>query len=88
MAGGLERFELNGSGIRKLLQSSEVQDDLNARAARVAAAVDAQTADIDDWDVVYDVQVGRTRARALISGVPLRVEADRRILGRAIDAAG
>ena len=88
MAGGLERFKLSSAGAKKLLNSSGVQADLRARAARVAAVVDAETSDLDDWDVVHDVRSGGARARALISGVPMSVEADRRILGRAIDAAG
>lgn len=83
----LERFKLDSAGARRILRSPGVQRDLQRRADRVKAAARAQITDLDDWEVIADTRVGRNRAGALISGVPMRVEADRRILGSAIDAA-
>lgn len=83
----LERFKINSSGAKAILRSKGVQRDLERRANKVKAAAEAQLTDLDDWEVIADVQVGRTRAGALISGVPTNVEADRRILGSALDSA-
>lgn len=83
----LERFRLDSGGARQLLRSPGVQRMLAGKARRVEAAVAAQLVDLDDWEVFSDVEVGRTRAGALISGVPMHIEAERRILGAALDAA-
>ncbi len=83
----LERFRLDSGGARHLLRSPQVQAMLAGKARRVEAAVAAQVTDLDDWEVISDVQVGRNRAGALVSGVPIHIEAERRILGSALDAA-
>lgn len=82
-----ERFKLTNRGAASLLKSEGVQSDLAERARRVEDVVSSQVTDLDDWEVFSDVQIGRTRAGALISGVPMHVEAERRILAGALDAA-
>lgn len=94
----LVRYRPNREGIRDLLGSDEVRRDLEARAERVAAA--ARTAyavappHSGEVEVVVDSQSEperRFRARAaVIANHPaaLHIEADRRPLGGALDAAG
>lgn len=85
---GLIRFEYNSAGYIEIMKSAGVQADLAARAARVRAAIVTRYTNRDpDWEITADVQVGRTRARAIISGVPMREEMANRILGGALDAA-
>ncbi len=84
----LERFQLNSRGMGELLRSKGVRDLLQSKANKVADAVKADMANEDgDWRVFADTQIGKTRAGATVHGVPMRVEADRRVLGRALDAA-
>lgn len=82
----LERFQLNSPGMREILRSDGVQQLLQAKAGKVKAQVDAELAG-EGLNIIADTQVGRNRAGATVIGVPMRIEADRRILGRAIDAA-
>lgn len=85
---GLTRFEYNSAGYVKVMKSAGVQADLARRAAAVRSAILARYTDrAPDWEVTADVKVGRNRARAVISGVPMRDEIAERILGGALDAA-
>ena len=84
---GMESYKANRAGIRALLKSPGVQADLQARAERVAAVLQAELAAEEDWEIVADVRVGRVRAGALVSGVPRRVELKHRIMARAVEAA-
>lgn len=88
MAGGFDRFVYSSAGYKAIMKGPAVQGLLRAKAEAVAAVVRSELAgEVAGWDVVADVQVGPTRASALVSGVPMSVEADRRVLGRAVDAA-
>lgn len=92
----LERYESKRKGIRALLGSQEVRADLHRRAEAVAAAARAdyegQPPNEGEVEVVVDSSGGdrRRRARAAVvathPGV-LHIEADRRPLGAAMDAA-
>lgn len=82
----LERFKLNSPGLRSILRGPEVRGMLQGKADRVKAAADAQMGG-EGVDIIADTYVGRSRAGATVIGVPMRIEADRRVLGRAIDAA-
>ena len=82
----LERLKLNSPGLRSILRGPEVVAMLQGKADRVKAAAEAQLA-ADGIYIIADTQVGRNRAGATVIGVPMRIEADRRVLGRAIDAA-
>lgn len=84
---GLQRFEYSSKGYIALMQSPGVQRDLARRGAAVKAALDAAWDQPRDWEIITNVHVGRTRARAIVSGVPLNVEYARRLLGSALDAA-
>ncbi|MPZ27543.1 MAG: hypothetical protein GEV12_14320 [Micromonosporaceae bacterium] len=93
----LVRYRPNRRGIRDLLGSPEVLADLRLRAARVAITVradyQARPPHQGSVDVVVDAglepESGRARA-AVIAKHPgaLGIEADRRPLGSALDAAG
>lgn len=96
---GLERYRPNRQGIRELLGAEWVRADLHARAERVAAAAEASyTADpphSGQVNVYVDSQAGgsggRVRSRAAVIAdhpAALPIEADRRPLGSALDAAG
>lgn len=85
---GFERFKHNRAGYLAVLKSSGVEADLGRRAQRVRAAAQSQIpADEDGIELIADTQVGKTRAGATVIGIPMRLEVDHRILGRAIDAA-
>ena len=75
------RLKLNKDGIVALLQSEEVQQDLEARGARIAAAagdgVEAELTKNRDRAVVF-VRTKTNEAR--------KAEAEDRALTRAIDA--
>jgi hypothetical protein len=82
MAGSV-RIEINSAGIRELLKSPEVQNELGARADRIAAAAGGEP----DYEV--EVIVGATRARASVrttSFEAIRAEAKDRTLLSALDA--
>lgn len=88
MAPGLTSFKYSKRGYIELMQSTGVQADLARRSQDVKAVIAAQYRNRSaHWDLVANVRVGRTRAVAIISGVPLREEFARRILGSAMDAA-
>ena len=77
------RIELNAAGVRSLLQSSDVQADLQGRAERIAAAAGGAP------DFVAESRVGATRARASVRTATfdgMRAEATDRVLSRALDA--
>lgn len=76
-------IKLNRSGVKELLKSGAVLADLEARAARVAAAAG------DGFEV--DSEVGANRARASVRTVTreaIEAEAQERALTRAVDSAG
>ena len=86
------RVQLSDAGMRELLRSPEVEADLFARAARVAAAAAGAGHRPHSGTVEYRAQASRgtSRARALaIADHPgaLGLEAAYRTLGTAIDAA-
>lgn len=82
----LERFQHNWPGYRTIMTSSEVSSMLERKGSRIKSAI-APEIGIDDWDVVVSPRTGRTRARVMVSGVPLSIEQRRGLLGAAIDAA-
>lgn len=85
---GLEKFRHNSKGFRAVMRSGAMEAELQARANKVKAAAAAGLSDDgDDVELIADTQVGKNRAGATVIGVPMRIEAARRVLGRAIDAA-
>jgi hypothetical protein len=94
----LVRYRPSRRGIRELLGSPEVLADLVARAERVAAAAEASYAARPPHEGEVRVEVDgqlpperHTRARAAVIAqhpAALHIEADRRPLGSALDAAG
>lgn len=85
-SGGFERFKYSKKGYLATMKAAGVQGVLQTKASAVAAAVESQL-DIEDWQVTADVQVGRTRAGAMVSGVPMSIEERDGILASSIDAA-
>lgn len=94
----LVRYRPNRKGIRALLGSNEVRADLEHRAEDVAAvaqaAYDAQPPHTGKVEVTVESNPGqsstRPRARAAVVArhpAALHIEADRRVLGSAVDAA-
>lgn len=82
MAGSV-RIEITPGAIQEILKSPEVQNELGARADRIAAAAGGEP----DYEV--EVLVGATRARASIrtaSFEAMRAEANDRTLLSALDA--
>lgn len=82
MAGSV-RIEITPGAIQEILKSPEVQNELGARADRIAAAAGGEP----DYEV--EVRVGATRARASIrtaSFEAMRSEANDRTLLSALDA--
>lgn len=91
----LERYKPNRKGVRALLKSPEVLGDLIGRAGRVAevarADYESRPPHQGEVEVVVAGSIGKDRARvAVIAKHPgaLGIEADRRPLGGALDAAG
>lgn len=75
------RVKLNHRGVRQLLRSPEMRDDLERRARNIANAAG------EGFEA--DSQLGRTRARAMAyttDAESMRAEASDRALTRAIDA--
>lgn len=75
------RVKLNSAGVRALLRSVDVCNDLRARAARIAAAAG------DGME--SDASIGSNRARATVwtdTNEARRAEADEFALTRAVDA--
>jgi hypothetical protein len=78
-------FKANAAGIRELLREGALLADLEARAARVAAAASDSEAEYG-----YEAEMGRTRARAAVftaNFAAMHAEAKEHRLARAIDAA-
>ena len=95
---GMVRYRSNRRGIRDLLGGEWVRADLARRADRVAAAArrsyKAKPPHSGTVEVLVSSSAGETGARirsraAVIAMHPaaLHIEADRRVLGRALDAA-
>lgn len=81
-----ERFEHKWSGYREILTSAAVSKMLVSKGEKIRQTIEPQI-DYDEWDVIVSPRTGRTRARVLVSGVPLWVEKSRAVLGSAIDSA-
>lgn len=81
----LERFEHKWTGYRAILTSGEVRAILEGKGGRIREAIESSQMG-DDWEVIVSPRTGRTRARVLVSGVPMWLEKSRGILGSAIDA--
>lgn len=81
------KIVLNHGGVSSILKGSEIQANLAARAARIAATA---TANAGPGAVFgHDVNVGPNRARAGVwtqNAEAMRAEAKDRALTRAIDA--
>jgi hypothetical protein len=94
----LERYKPNRKGMRGILGSEGVRLDLHRRAEAVAevarAGYEADPPHSGTVNVYVDSQSGggrRVRARAAVIAqhpAVLSIEADRRTLGSAMDAAG
>lgn len=81
MAKSKARIEMNGKGIRALLQSAGIRADLERRAARIAAAAGE--------GFTSNGYTGRNRARAGVvtaTSAARRAQAEDKALTRAIDA--
>ena len=93
----LDRYKPNRRGIRGILGSQTVRADLVRRAEAVAevarAEYQANPPHTGQVDVIVDSQAGtggRVRSRAAVIAkhpAVLHIEADRRTLGAAMDAA-
>lgn len=83
---GFQRYERNPDGYRAILQSDAVAKILSGKGQKVKAAIESRLDLEGDWTVTVSTIVGRTRARTLVSGVPMSVEQDQGVLGSAIDA--
>jgi hypothetical protein len=95
------KVDLDHTGMRELLRSPGVQDEMHRRAEKVAAAArhiapvgpDSRTGDVgtyrDSIDVEDDPNSGRARAKVVARDWKAHIiEAEHRVLGRALDAAG
>lgn len=80
------RFKFNPAGYRAIMRSPQVVAMLDGKAAKVAASVRSSYSG-PGWQIVHNVQVGRTRARAIVSGVPESEEIADRVMVRSLDAA-
>lgn len=79
-------IKLNSPGIRALLRSNEVEQDLLRRAQRVAAAAEANAP--ENVEIKVDSKVGSTRARATVVALGgYKEDLETRFLSSAIDAA-
>jgi hypothetical protein len=81
---GLLSFKHSRKGYIAVMKSEPVRADLQRRAEAVAAVVRAK---VPGSDITADARVGRTRAGGSVFGVPMRVEVESRVLGRAIGSA-
>lgn len=78
------RIEVNYAAVGQLLKGSEIQADLDRRAATIAAAASASGGKFG-----HNVQVGKSRARAIVFTEDfdaMRAEATDRVLTKAVDA--
>lgn len=80
-------FKFSPKGYQEIMKSGTVQEILRRKAEAVRAAADAAYDQPHEWDIIADVAVGRTRARATVSGVPAGVEGAEGIMVRALGAA-
>lgn len=80
-----ERFQHNWPGYRAILTSGEVGSMLESKGNRIRQAIPVDELS-DDWEIIVSKRTGRTRARVLVSGVPLWIEKRRGLLASAIDA--
>lgn len=87
-----EKFEMNSEGYKAVLRSSGVQEDLEARARRVAAmATDMYNPSDRILGVRADSYRGKGRAGATVVALgelALQVESERRVLGNAMTMGG
>jgi hypothetical protein len=93
----LVRYRPNRRGLRAMLGAEWVRADLHRRAEAVAAVADAAYRAQPPHSGAVDVEVvsetgdgSRLRSRAAVIArhpAALHIEADRRVLGSAIDAA-
>jgi hypothetical protein len=84
----VQRFKHSSKGFVAVMTSGQMRDDLQGRADKVKAAVEADLGPDSDREIIADTTVGKSRAGATIIGVSMEDEAKRRVLGRALDAAG
>lgn len=83
-------YRPNRQGMKEVLISEEVKDDLVRRARNVAAEVRRTAPGVFSrapGGIIADGYTGRGRAGATVIGVPLAYEQKHRALGGAIDAA-
>jgi hypothetical protein len=79
-------IKLNQAGVRKILRSDSVEEDLLARAQRVAAAAEPNAP--SNVEIRVDSGKGATRARATVVALGgYKAELEDRFLSSAIDAA-
>lgn len=81
------RIVLNRAGVKAILQSPKVAEDMARRARNIAAAADGATGRPGDHAV--ESKVGRNRARSVVytdTFNAMHREADQRTLSRSIDA--
>lgn len=81
------RVVVNPAGLREILRSGGVRDDLQRRAQAIAAAADAAANDPGGHRVVVETGANRARA-AVVTATPKSMykEATLRSLSRSIDA--
>lgn len=87
------RIQVNYEGIRELLRSPEIEQDLGRRIERVKASAESSGVKVDGEPVpiVTDTSVGSVRARAyarIDHPASMAIEARHGVLTRALDAAG
>lgn len=83
------RIEINQAGVRALLQSQEVQADLQRRANAIAQAAGGEEAGFEASVVVREGSSKLGRAMGFVTtttAAARRAEAEDRTLTRAIDA--
>ena len=79
-------IKLNSAGVRALLRSSSVEQDLLRRAQRVAAAAQANAP--ENVEIRVDSSRGGNRARAVVVALGgYKEDLETRFLSSAIDAA-
>lgn len=86
---GFDRFKYSQRGYIEVLKSDGVRAHLQLLADGVKRSADADLAraGAGDIELIADTSTGRTRVGATVIGVPMRIEARERILGRALGGA-
>lgn len=91
----LDRYESKRRGLKDVLGSEGVRADLVVRAERVAvvaqADYEADPPHEGHVEVIVDSHSGAPRSKAVVIArhpAAIAIEADRRPLGKALDAAG